>query len=78
MKRFDKSKIMKRAWYLRRVFKMDMSEALRLAWQKAKLEAGIERSDEEKLFLLRMIDCPTLSEQMEICELERRISAKAA
>ena len=50
MKRYDKSQIMKNAWYLYlHSWNITFSEALKYAWKKAKQEAARKEREEKEL-----------------------------
>ena len=50
MKRYDKSQIMKNAWYLYlHSWNITFSEALKYAWRKAKKEAARKEREEKEL-----------------------------
>ena len=50
MKRYDLSKIMNRAWYIRkRSFNMSMSEALKEAWKRIKNEVAMQEAFENRM-----------------------------
>lgn len=50
MKRYDLSKIMSRAWYIRkRSFNMSMGEALKEAWKRIKNEVAMQEAFEKRM-----------------------------
>lgn len=50
MKRYYLSKIMNRAWYIRkRSFNMSMSEALKEAWKRIKNEVAMQEAFEKRM-----------------------------
>ena len=50
MKRYDLSKIMSRAWYIRkRSFNMSMSEALKVAWKRIKDEVAMKEAYDKRM-----------------------------